>query len=389
MRPSLFAFGFRPFFLGAGFAALIYIPWWAGSVALGWQLSTTWPPALWHGHEMLFGFVVAAIAGFMLTAVPSWTGQRGFAGPPLMGLFVLWLVGRLAILSSARWPLWATAAVDLAFLPTLAAFVAVPLLRARNRNMPLLGVLLALWACNAVFYWGLVYHNVPLANRAVKVGIDIVLILITVIGGRIVPAFTAAGFKQAGVLLSLRAWPFITPISITLMALNALADMLARDDQFVGGVAAAAALAQGVRLAQWRTLSTRAQPIVWVLHIAYAWLAVGLALKAMTLLEGLASAAFWLHALTIGAITSMILGVMTRAALGHTGRPLVVDPLITVAYVLVSIAAVVRVFAPGVHEVSYPAVIITSGLVWTAAFALYLWTYAPILWRPRVDGRPG
>lgn len=389
MRPSLFAYGFRPFFLGAGLVALIYVPWWAGSAALGWQLSTAWPPMLWHGHEMLFGFIVAAIAGFMLTAVPSWTGQRGFAGAPLMGLFALWLVARLAILSSARWPFWVTSTLDLAFLPILAAFVAGPLLRARNRNMPLLGVLLALWACDAAFYWGLAHHDAPFASHAVRIGIDIVLILVTVIGGRIIPAFTSAGLKQAGASVALRAWPLITPVSIALMAFNALADMLVRDDRLVAGVAAAAALAQGVRLAQWRTFSTRAQPIVWVLHIAYAWLPVGLALKAVMLLEGRAIAEFWLHALTIGALTSMILGVMTRAALGHTGRPLVVDPLITIAYVLISTAAVTRVFALGVLGIGYPAVIVASGLMWTVAFALYVWIYAPILWRPRVDGGVG
>jgi uncharacterized protein involved in response to NO len=389
MRPALFAYGFRPFFLGAGLAALIYVPWWAGSIALGWSLSTAWPPMLWHGHEMLFGFVVAAMAGFLLTAVPSWTGQRGFAGWPLMGLFALWLVARLAILTSARWAFWATATVDLAFLPMLAAFVAVPLLRARNRNMPLLGVPLALWACNAAFYWGLAHHDAPLAGRAVKVGVDIVLILVTVIGGRIVPAFTAAGLKQAGAAVPLHAWPLIAPVAIALMALNALADVLMADDRLGAAVAAAAALAQTVRLAQWRPLRARAQPIVWVLHVAYAWLPVGLALKAVTLLVGPASAAFWLHALTIGAITGMILGVMTRAALGHTGRPLIAGPSIALAYLLISVAAIVRVFALGMLGVGYPAVLVVSSLLWAAAFALYVGIYGPILCGPRVDGRAG
>jgi uncharacterized protein involved in response to NO len=389
MRPSLFAYGFRPFFLGAGVAALVYVPWWAGSVALGWPLSTGWPPMLWHAHEMLFGFVGAGMAGFMLTAVPSWTGQRGFAGWPLFALFALWLGARIAILTSARWPLYATAALDLAFLPTLAAFLAVPLMRARNRNLPLLGVLLTLWACNATFYWGLAHHDAPLASRAVRVGIDIVLLLVTVIGGRIIPAFTAAGLKQAGAPLPLRAWRFTTPAAIALMALNALGDALAPGDGLVAGVAAAAALAQALRLAQWRTLSVRAQPIVLVLHVAYAWLPVGLALKATALLAGRASAAFWLHALAIGAITGMLLGVMTRAALGHTGRPLVVDPLIAVAYLLVSVAAIVRVFALGLLGVGYPAILVVSGLLWAVAFALYLRTYAPILCSPRLDGRAG
>jgi uncharacterized protein involved in response to NO len=389
MPPSLFAYGFRPFFLGAGLAALIHVPWWAASVALGWSLSTAWPPMLWHGHEMLFGFIAAAIAGFLLTAVPSWTGHRGFAGAPLVAIVALWLLARLAILSSQHWPFWLIATLDLAFLPTLAVMVAVPLFRSKNRNAPLLAVLSALWACNVAFYWGLRHDDAPFAGHAVKIGIDIVLVLVTIIGGRIVPAFTAAGLKQAGHSVSLRAWPFVMPIVISLMALNALADAFVPDSPLVAGIAAAAALAQGVRLAQWRPLHTRGQPIVWILHVAYAWLAVGLALKAAALLGHLAISAFWLHALTIGAITSMILAVMTRAALGHTGRPLVVSPLISAAYLLVSAAAIVRVFALSVLGVGYPAIILASGFVWAVAFALYVGVYAPILCSPRVDGRAG
>lgn len=387
--PALFGYGFRPFFLAVGLAALAYVPWWAGSVALGWQLSTDWPPMLWHGHEMLFGVVAAAIAGFLLTAVPSWTGQRGFAGAPLAALALVWLAGRLAILGSGHWPLWATALLDLAFMPALALLLAVPLLRARNRNTPLLAVLAALWACNAVFHWALMHHDAPLAGHAVRLGIDVVLVLVTVIGGRVVPAFTAAALKAADRPVVLRAWPLVTPVTIGLMVLNVLADAVAPDARLVAGIAAAAALAHAVRLAQWRSLQVLGQPIVWILHVGYAWLAVGFALKAAALVGGYASAAFWLHALTIGAITSMVLGVMTRAALGHTGRPLVVDPLIAVAYALVSAAALVRVFALGLLGAGYPGILLASALLWAAAFGLYLWVYAPILCRPRVDGRAG
>jgi uncharacterized protein involved in response to NO len=387
--PPILGYGFRPFFLGAGLVALIYVPWWAGSVTLNWQLSTTWPPILWHGHEMLFGFITAAIAGFLLTAVPSWTGQRGFAGTPLAGLVALWFVARVMILSSGYWPLLAIATADLAFLPTLAVLVGVPLLRSRNRNTPLLAVLAALWACNAAFYWGFGHHDVPFAGHTVKVGLDIVLVLVTAIGGRIVPAFTAAGLRQAGSSVPLRTWPLVTPLAIGLMVLNALADALVPDSRVVPMVAAVAAVAQGVRLAQWRPLHTRGQPIVWILHVAYAWLVIGLALKATSVLAGAAIAVFWLHAFTIGALTSAILAVMTRAALGHTGRPLIVEPLITAAYLLVSAAAIVRVFGLGMFGFGYATVIFATGFLWTVAFAMYAWVYAPILCRPRVDGRAG
>ena len=386
---ATFAYGFRPFFLVAGLVALVYVPWWAGSIALGWQLSTSWPPTLWHAHEMLFGFIAASVAGFLLTAVPSWTGQRGFAGWPLLALVGLWLAARIAILTSAAWPPSAIATLDLAFLPALAAFLAVPLLRSRNRNSPLLLVLLALWACNTLFYWGLARHDVPLASRALRVGIDVILLLVTVIAGRILPAFTASALRSAGLAAALRVWPFATPLTIALMLATIGTDLLAVDTRIAATVAAATAVGHGLRLLQWRPLATRSQPIVWILHLAYAWLPVGFALKAGSLVAGAAGNAFWLHALTIGAISSMVLGVMTRAALGHTGRPLVVAPVIAAAYLVLSLAAAVRVFGLGLFGVNYPALILASALLWATSFALYLLVYAPILTGPRVDGRAG
>jgi uncharacterized protein involved in response to NO len=156
-----------------------------------------------------------------------------------------------------------------------------------------------------------------------------------------------------------------------------------------GLVAAIAALCQFARFLRWGTRHTLRQPIVWVLHLAYAWLPVGLALKAVALLAGAAFAAFWLHALTVGALSTMILAVMTRASLGHTGRPLIVDPLITLAYLLLTAAALVRVFGLSALRLSYLVVISWSALFWTTAFALFVIIYAPIFWKPRVDGKSG
>ena len=267
-RLSLFAYGFRPFFLGAACSGLVLVPWWAANFSFGVSLATDWPPTLWHAHEMLFGFTCAAIAGFLLTAVPSWTGRQGFAGGPLVLLSSLWLLGRVMIGSSASWPFAAVVAADLAFLPVLAA-----------------------------------------------------------------------------------------------------------------------AIAQGARLAQWQGWRTLDEPIVWILHLAYAWLPFGLALKALAILTGMTAAAFWLHALTIGALATMILGVMTRVSLGHTGRPLRIRPLVTLAYLLVSGAALVRVLGAWLPGLDYPAVIVLSAALWTAAFAFFLWVYGPILLTPRVDPR--
>ena len=389
MRARLFAYGFRPFFLGVGLSALVLVPMWVASFSFGLPLGTGWPPMLWHAHEMLFGFSCAAIAGFLLTAVPSWTGQKGFAGGPLMLMSGLWLLGRLIVGSSASWPFAVVAAADLAFLPLLAAFLVWPLIRERNRNTPLLLVLLVLWLCNAAFHLGLFHGDLSLARQALLTGINFVLILVTVIGGRITPSFTASALRQRGVDGAVRAWPGLTAITVALMIAVAAVDLWQPNSAPAGWVALAAAVAQGARLMLWQGHRTLRDPIVWILHLGYAWLPIGLALKALALLAGVTAAAFWLHALTIGAIGTMILGVMTRVALGHTGRLLRVQPPIRIAYLLVSAAVIVRIFGARVPWIGYPAVIALSAALWMTAFAAFLWVYGPILFAPRVDGKPG
>src|SRR5450755_531033 len=198
MRSSLFAYGFRSNFLLTGLAGLFLVPLWTLRFVMGRSLGSSWPPALWHGHEMLFGFITSAIAGFLLTAVPSWTGQKGFAGRPLMILAGLWLTARVLIASSTLWPAVVIAAVDLAFLPALAVLVARPLLRTRSRNTPLLLVLMLFCLTNLTFHIGLLRNNLPLALHALHLGIDIVLVLATVIAGRIVPAFTTSALRSLG-----------------------------------------------------------------------------------------------------------------------------------------------------------------------------------------------
>jgi uncharacterized protein involved in response to NO len=389
MTARLFAYGFRPFFLGVGLSALVFVPMWVASFSFGLPLGTGWPPMLWHAHEMLFGFSCAAIAGFLLTAVPSWTKQKGFAGGPLMLMSGLWLLGRLIVGSSTSWPFGLVAAADLAFLPVLAAFLAWPLIREHNRNTPLLLVLLVLWLCNATFHLGLFRGDLQLARQALLTGINFLLILVTVIGGRITPSFTASAMRQRGVSQLPRTWPPMATVTVALMIAVAGVDLLMPGSTVAGWVALAAAVAQGARLVMWQGHRTLRDPIVWILHLGYAWLPIGLALKALALLVGVTGAAFWLHALTIGAIATMILGVMTRVALGHTGRPLQVHPLIKMAYLLVSAAAVARVFGARVPWIGYRAVIAVSAALWMMAFAAFLWVYGPILLSPRVDGKPG
>jgi len=387
--PALLGYGFRPFFLAAAIAAVVLVPWWALSLTEGITLETHWPPTLWHGHEMIFGFVAAAMAGFLLTAVPSWTGQRGFAGWPLALLAGLWLLGRLVVATSAHWPLLLTAAIDIGFFPALGIMLLPPLLRTRNRNTPPLLVLLALCIADATFYWGLASANWPLAHGALLASLNVILLLLTVIGGRIVPAFTSSALKELGGGRLIRSWPGVDALAVAAMMVVALVDLRFAYTRVAGVCALGAAIVQGIRLAQWGAWRTLRRPIVWVLHVAYAWLPAGLALKAVALLTGTAFAAFWLHALTIGAATTMIFAVMTRASLGHTGRPLVVSRLTVLAYVLLTAAAIVRVLGLDLPHAAYASVIALAALLWTAAFALFLWVYAPMLLTPRADGKAG
>jgi uncharacterized protein involved in response to NO len=338
---------------------------------------------------MLYGVIVAAIAGFLLTAVPSWTGARGFVGWPLALLVALWAGGRACVASSIVWPQTLVAGVDLLFLPALAGFIAPPLIRARNRNTALLGVLAALWLTDFTFYRGLFHQDTALARHALLLGIDIVLLLITVVGGRIVPAFTSSALKQHGVIRGVRVWPAMTALPIVAMVLLIVVDWWAPGGAAAGAVALGAAVVQTVRLAQWQGVLTLRMPIVWVLHLGYLWLPVGLALKALALLAGYPIAAFYLHALTIGGATTLIMAVMSRASLGHTGRPLVVTRPVAYAYGLLTAAAAVRVFGPTLLPLPYIDVILLAAGLWTTAFALFLWVYGPILLKPRADGKPG
>jgi uncharacterized protein involved in response to NO len=385
-----FAYGFRPFFLAALAYGALAIVVWMVIRARGVMPLPGMPPQLWHAHEMLFGFIGAAIAGFLLTAVPSWTNARGFAGWPLVALFSTWLAGRVAFAFAASLSPHLVAAAELAFLPLLALFLAVPLLRARNRNTPLLLVLAALWLADATFLCATATGDIPLASKSIRIGIDIVLLLITVIGGRIVPAFTANALRRHGVGGAVHDHRVVGGIAIVCMIAVGLADAVGDEYHIAALVAACAAVAHVVRMSGWAGVRLLREPIVWVLHLAYAWLPLGLFLKAVRLGFGADWASGWLHALTIGAAASMVVAVITRASLGHTGRALVVARSIAIAYGALSLAALARTFAVAVPVPDLSEwTIRLAGALWIAAFAIVLFVYSPILLRPRADGRPG
>jgi uncharacterized protein involved in response to NO len=388
-RFALFAYGFRPFFLAAGLSAVLVVPAWLVMVAQGSMPLRVLPPQLWHAHELFYGFVGAALAGFLLTAVPSWTGAKGFAGWPLAAVAAAWLLGRLAFALANAVPLWALAAAELAFLPGIAILLAPPLVRSRNRNTPLLFVLAALWITDAAFIAGLARQDPVLASGSLRVAIDLMLVVVTVIGGRIVPSFTANALRRRGESPDIRSFPWLERAVIALMVAVVLVDLWQPDGMAAGWLAALVAVAQTLRLSGWRSLRTRGEAILWVLHLGYAWMPVGFALKALWLLAGVEWAEHWLHALTMGVFGTMILAVTTRAALGHTGRALTVGGGIAAAYVLLTLGVAARVFAPALWPSHYLWTLLLSGSLWTAAFTVYLIIYAPILTLARADGKPG
>jgi uncharacterized protein involved in response to NO len=388
-RFALFSYGFRPFFLLAGAYALVMIPWWIHRFAHGGVAFDGLPAMYWHAHEMIYGFVMAAIAGFLLTAVPSWTGARGFAGAPLMAAVALWLAGRLAMSMSPEIPFWLLAVAELALVPWLIALLAPPILRTRNRNLPLLAVLLVLWIIDVAFLASMARADVTMAAATMRLAIDFVLILITVIGGRIVPAFTANALRRRGDEPNLVTRQPLEIAVIGLMVAVAIADVFVPSGMLSGVLAALAALAHTWRLSGWRSFRTGGEPILWIMHVAYAWLPLGLALKAFAILGDASWASRWQHALATGAMATMILAVMTRTALGHTGRPLVVPRAIAVAYLLLTFTALLRTFGIAWFPAHYLLTLAVSAVAWSACFGIFLVVYAPILWRPRVDEKPG
>lgn len=383
---TVFAYGFRPFFLLAGLHAALSLLAWIG-VLQGWiDAPAGWSPAALHGHEMIFGFATAALAGFMLTAVPSWTKQGPVRGLRLALLVLIWLAGRAAAAAGAGPALYAV--LDLAFLPGLAAYVAPGILRASSkRNALLLVILAAIWIANAGAHASAIGAGFVSARWGHELGLALFVLLIALIGGRIVPPFTIGGTRMGGRPVEIAASPRLDRAVMVTTAAWAASVALDLPNIAVAAAAALAAIANGARFLRWRTLATLRIPLVWILHVGYVWLVLGLAAAAGAG-AGLWPKAVALHALGAGAVATMILAVMSRAALGHTGRKLQAAPLTMAAYVLVTIGAVARVVASMIAP-DTQMLVTGAGLAWAAGFLLYLVIYAPILLRPRPDGRPG
>lgn len=386
----MLAGGFRPFFLLTGLYAVLGVLSWAGLFAHGADFPATQVPALWHGHEMVFGFAGAAIAGFLLTAVPNWTGGTPVHGPPLGLLVVLWLLGRVALWLVDFLPAWLVAIVDLSFLPLLGGLVAQMIIAARNqRNYVFIGLFTVFFAGNLLYHADILWPVLELGSSGLYLGLYAVVGMVTVVTGRIVPNFTGNALRQQGIAVDISTPPNVEKGTLLSVLAALLASLVVDAGPVTGLLALVASGFLALRMARWGTRHTFGSPIVWVLHAGHAWLVLGFAVKGLGDLTGWLSSTTAIHALTAGAIGTMVLAVTTRASLGHSGRPLVVSGAIPWAYVLVSLGALLRVFGPDLLPFDYGMVVAASGVLWAAAFAIFTVVYLPILTRPRLDGRPG
>ncbi len=381
---ALWNLGFRPFYLLASSYAALVVLYWALQYAGAIPAARARSPA-WHGHEMLFGYTLAVVAGFLLTAVRNWTSRPTPSGVPLMLLAALWVAGRMLVLTP-----WATAAavVNAAFPVAVAIAIGIPIVQSRNRrNYFFVALMLLLGLAVLAFHLGSQGVLTWPQRASLQVGLDVVLFILAVMGGRVIPMFTNNGVPG----VKATRHPLLEKLALGGVLVLLAADVLQWPLGVVGAIALVLAAVHAARLWLWQPWRTFGTPIVWVLHVAYAWIVVHLVLRGLAAL-GLPGELLAIHALTIGAIGGMTIGMMTRTARGHTGRPLVADRFEVTCYVLVALAAAIRVFGGMLLPDAYVATVIVSGLCWSAAFALYAVRYVrywPVLVRPRLDGKPG
>lgn len=385
--PAFLRGGFRPFFFAGAAWAVIALSIWLFVLTAGGTLPSTFDPLAWHRHEMLFGFVGAVIAGFLLTAIPNWTGQLPIAGVPLAALASFWLLARLSVLFSSVVGGLLAAILDAGFYVVLAMIAAREVLQANNRNLPIVGIVLLFGLANALDHASVLGLPVSI-DLAWQFAVSLITILISLVGGRIVPSFTRNWLTKQGIRDGLPTQPGKFDLAvIALTAIALLGWMTAPTGWLSGSLLLVAAAAQAVRLARWRGWRAVADPLVLVLHVGYAWLPIGLALLGAVQLGAPLPRSAAVHALTAGAMATMILAVMTRATLGHTGRELRASIATTLCYLLVTIGAALRV-AAALQLVDYRIGMEIAGAAWIGAFLLFLGAYGPMLFAPRVDGKP-
>jgi uncharacterized protein involved in response to NO len=386
--PPFLRGGFRPFFFGGAVWAVVALAIWMTILSHGGQLPTVFDPLTWHRHEMLFGFVGAIIAGFLLAAIPNWTGRLPIAGLPLAALFGLWVAGRVAVLFSHPLGALPAAIVDSAFYLVLAAATGREVIAAKNRNVPVVGLVLMLGLANAADHAaaaGLL--DDPMI--AVRFAIGLIVVMMSLIGGRIIPSFTRNWMTKHGFRDGLPTQPDrFDQATLAATAVAMVSWTLAFEDALTGWLLVLAALMQSLRLARWRGWRTVADPLVLVLHVGYVWIPLGLAALAAAVLVGQPAVSIAIHTLTAGGMATMILAVMTRATLGHTGRELRAGSGTVATFALVTAGALARILGPVVLADPFWGREVAA-LLWGAAFAVFAVVYGRMLFAARVDNPNG
>jgi uncharacterized protein involved in response to NO len=381
----VFNLGFRPFFLSSGVFAVILMALWVPAFTGGSALSTYYGQIGWHSHEMIFGYTVGVIAGFLLTAVRNWTGRPTATGASLAALITVWLLGRILPFFSTTMPAWLISVVDLAFLPALTASIAVPLVRhGEKRNLLFVPLMLGLFAGNLLVHLELLGLLPAVARHGIFLGLYLIILLIVIMGGRVIPFFTERALS--GVVIKRRpVLEWLAPWSVIAFM---LAEILFPSSKVAGALAGLAGIINGVRVISWYSQRYWQVPLLWVLHLGYGWIVVGFLMKAAASF-GLIPAQFTIHAFTVGGIGVLTLGMMARVSLGHTARPLKVGLSMAVAFALLNLAAIFRGVLPAFLPLWFSQLILLSGLLWIAAFLVFVIVYTPILTQPRIDGQLG
>jgi len=385
-KTALFELGFRPFFLFAGFSAIFLV--------LGWMLmfqgqlaaASYYGPFLWHSHEMIFGYAVAVIAGFLLTSVRNWTGLETARHGRLATLVVLWLLGRVLPFFTDYFDPRVVAVVDLLFLPALAIAIGLPLVMSDNRrNLFFIPLFAFLTICNLLIHLQalqLLEHWGDMASRAC---VGLVVVVITVIGGRVIPFFSSTAIP--GYKAEVSSWLDRAAI-LSSLVFALVYGYQGQPGNITGWVALFAAGVSLLRIRQWYSIQIWPNPLLWILYTSYGWLVVGFCMFfAEAFFPVIGKPA--LHAITIGTIGGMTLGMMVRVSLGHSGRPLKVSTATTLAFILINLACFLRVFLPVVYPELYAVIVTVSGGLWVLAFLIFLVLYTPVLVFPRIDGKPG
>lgn len=380
--PAILSFGFRPFFLLSSLLAAIIVPVWllglTGKISAAGAIDLQ----VWHGHELLFGYTGGVIAGFALTAVPNWTKRLPVRGRPLGLIAGLWLIGRIALWYGTWIGTIEVASVEGIFLVALTFLLAREILAGKNwRNLPIVVLIATFATANLAWHFSLIMGIST--DFALGLGLSTVAMLIALIGGRVTPSFTHNWMMKAKRRSLPEPFGQFDKVVLIMTAIGLCAWIFNPDGNLIGAVMLAIGGAHLARLIRWRGWSTFAEPLIVILHIGYLWLVVGFALLgAAALFPDWIAVTTAVHGLSAGAIAVMTLAIMTRASLGHTGRPLTADWITISIYVLVNLGALARLFS-GFATENYLSVIVVSGVLWSSAFALFAFAYGPMLFRPR------